>query len=328
MSSQSGPDDKSKPVLKDKNPHNYRKVGFSMIVISVSLVLIGLVVWSIGSDYHFASNIMAAQEVDAMTPKAGYQIVLYDYSQPIGAKLKLLDHADSMDAAQELQNQYSQQNTDVQGQVLVFGTSQSDNVNLMANAEVAAQTPKQGYNVILVNTAYPVGAKLTNAKHDDALVNATQYEQQQVSQIKDPDVQVVIFTPSFTDNLKAITGSSVPVAAFAAFANQTSVAASLQQTAENSNAVINSTSTVIQPIIALNQTSTNSTSTVIQPIIASNQTGSNTEKTNVNATVSTIVLTPLTNHTSTGAQNTNTTKTISKSVTLNESINVNTTSNS
>ena len=308
MSSQSGPDDKSKPVLKDKNPHNYRKVGFSMIVISVSLVLIGLVVWSIGSDYHFASNIMAAQEVDAMTPKAGYQIVLYDYSQPIGAKLKLLDHADSMDAAQELQNQYSQQNTDAQGQILVFGTSQTDNINLMANAEVAAQTPKQGYNIILVNTAYPVGAKLTNAKHDDALVNATQYEQQQVSQIKDPDVQVVIFTPSFTDNLKAITGSSVPVAAFAAFANQTSVAASLQQTTENSNAVINSTNTVVQPIIA------------------SNQTGSNTEKTSVNATVSTIVLNPLTNQTNTSAKNTNATNTISKSVTLNESISVSTSS--
>ena len=308
MSSQSGPDDKSKPVLKDKNPHNYRKVGFSMIVISVSLVLIGLIVWSIGSDYHFASNIMAAQEVDAMTPKAGYQIVLYDYSQPIGAKLKLLDHADSMEAAQELQNQYTQQNTDAQGQVLVFGTSQSDNINLMANAEVAAQTPKQGYNIILFNTAYPVGAKLTNAKHDDSLVNATQYEQQQVSQIKDPDVQVVIFTPSFIDNLKAITGSNVPVAAFAALANQTSVAASLPQTTENSTAIINGTSTAVQPVVA------------------SNQTGSNAEKTSVNATVSTIVLTPLTNQTSTGAQNTNTTNTTTKSVTLNESISVSTTS--
>lgn len=326
MSSQNGPDDKSKPVLKDKNPHNYRKVGFSMIVISVSLVLIGLVVWSIGNDYHFASNIMAAQEVVAMTPKAGYQIILYDYSQPIGAKLKLLDHADSMDAAQELQNQYTQQNTDAQGQVLVFGTSQSDNTNLMANAEVAAQIPKQGYNVILVNTAYPVGAKLTNVYHDNSLVNATRYEQQQVSQIKDPDVQVVIFTPSFTDDLKAITGSSVPVAAFAALANQTSVIASLQQTTENQTAVINNTSTTVQPIVASNQTGTNSTSTTVQPIVALNQTGANTEKTSVNATVSTIVLTPLTNHTNTGAQNTNTTHTTSKSVTLNESISVTTTS--
>jgi len=309
MSSQSGPDDKSKPVLKDKNPHNYRKVGFSMIVISVSLVLIGLVVWSIGSDYHFASNIMAAQEVDAMTPKAGYQIVLYDYSQPIGAKLKLLDHADSMDTAQELQNQYTQQNTDAQGQVLVFGTSQSDNINLMANAEVAAQTPKQGYNIILVNTAYPVGAKLTNAKHDDLLVNATQYEQTQVNQIKDPDVQVVIFTPSFTDNLKAITGSSVPVPAFAAFANQTSIAASLPQTTESSTTV-----------------AINSTGTTVQPIVTSNQTGSNVEKTSVNATVSTIVLTPLTNQTSASTQNTSTTNTTSKSVTLNESVSVATSS--
>lgn len=307
MSSQNPPDDKSKPVLRDKNPHNYRKVGFSMIVISVSLVLIGLVVWSIGGDYHFASNIMAAQEVDAMTPKAGYQIVLYDYSQPIGAKLKLLDHADSLDAAQALQQQDEQQNTDTSGQVLVFGTSQSDNVNLIANAEVAAQTPKQGYNIILFNTAYPVGAKLTNAKHDDSLVNATQYEQQQVDQIKDPDVKVVIFTPIFTDNLKAITGSSVPVAAFAAFANQTSVVASLPQATQNQSAVINSTSTSVQPVVA------------------SNQTGSNVENTSINATVSTIVSTPSTNQTSPSGQITNTTNaSISKSVTLNESVSVST----
>jgi len=309
MSSPNERADKSKPVLKGKNPHNYRKVGFSMIVISVSLVLIGLLVWSVGSDYHFASNIMAAQEVDAMTPKAGYQIVLYDYSQPIGAKLKLLDHTDSLDTAQALQQQDEQQNTDTSGQILVFGTSQSDNINLIANAEVAAMTPKQGYNIILFNTAYPVGAKLTNAKHDDSLVNATQYEQQQVDQIKDPDVKVIIFTPTFTDNLKAITGSSVPVAAFVAFANQTSAVASLPQTTENQSTVINSTSTAVQPVVT------------------SNQTGSNIEKTNINATVSTIISTPSTNQTNNSAPQTNTTNaSTSKSVTLNESISVNTSS--
>jgi hypothetical protein len=309
MSSPNEPADKSKPVLKGKNPHNYRKVGFSMIVISVSLVIIGLVVWSIGSDYHFASNIMAAQEVDAMTPKAGYQIVLYDYSQPIGAKLKLLDHADSLATAQELQNQDVQQNTDALGQVLIFGTSQSDNINLMANAEVAAMTPKQGYNVILFNTVYPVGAKLTNAKHDDSLVNATQYEQQQVDQIKDPDVKVVIFTPSFADNLKAITGSNIPVAAFAALANQTSAIPSPPQTTGNQSAVITS------PI-----------TTDAQPIVTSNQTGSNMEKTSINATISTIVSTPSTNQTGISTEKTNTTTTTptSKSITLDENVAVGT----
>ncbi|HXX06295.1 MAG TPA: hypothetical protein VEJ68_05710, partial [Candidatus Bathyarchaeia archaeon] len=284
MSSPKSPDDKSKPVLKDKNPHNYRKVGFSMIVISVSLVIIGLVVWGIGSDYHFASNIMAAQEVDAMTPKAGYQIVLYDYSQPIGAKLKLLDHADSLDAAQALQQQYVQQNTDAAGQVLVFGTSKDDNVNLMANAEVAAQTPKHGYNTILFNTAYPVGAKLTNVKHDESLANATQYEQLQVDQNKDPDVKVLIFTPVYTDNLKAVTGSSVPVAAFAAFANQTSAAANPPPATQNPPAVVNNTNTNVPPVIASNQTvstSNQTASALNQTTIVSNQTGSNVEQSSV-----------------------------------------------
>src|SRR5437879_8148633 len=111
----------TKPLLKGKEPHNYRKVGYSMIVISVCLVVIGLLVWAIGSNYHFASNIMAEQEVDAMTPKQGYSIVSFDYTQPIGAKLRLLDHADSIDVAKKLQDQYKQS---VGGaQILIFGIS-------------------------------------------------------------------------------------------------------------------------------------------------------------------------------------------------------------
>jgi hypothetical protein len=271
MSSPNELADKSKPVLKEKNPHNYRKVGFSMIVISVSLVLIGLLVWSIGSDYHFASNIMAGQELTAMTPKAGYQIVLFDYTQPIGAKLKLLDHADSLDKAQELQNQYQQQNTDATGQILIFGTSESDNLNLMANAEVAAMTPKQGYNVILFNTALPVGAKLTMGKHDSSLDNATQYEQQQVDLIKDPDVKVVIFTSSFTDNLKIVTGSSTPAEAFATLANNsTSITLKTPQTAVNQTATITSSGTA----------------TAQSTTILSNQTNTSTAKANLNTTSS------------------------------------------
>jgi hypothetical protein len=309
MSSPNEPADKSKPVLKGKNPHNYRKVGFSMIVISVSLVLIGLVVWSIGSDYHFASNIMAAQEITAMTPKAGYQIVLYDYSQPIGAKLKLLDHSDSLDGAQQLQKQYAQQNTDTQGQVIIFGASESDNLNLVANAEVAAMTPKQGYNVISFNTAYPVGAKLTNLNHNNLLVNATQYEQNQVTQNKDPDVKIEIFTSSFTDNLKTVTGSSIPVAAFAYLANQTNAMQSAPQTTGNQSAVPTS------PII-----------TTTQPAVITNQTGVNNETANINSTVSIVVSKPSINQTSASVENSNMSATMSgsKSVTINENVTVNT----
>jgi hypothetical protein len=265
MSSPSG--SAGKPVVKEKNPHNYRKVGYCMIVISVFLVIIGLLVWSIGSNYHYASNIMADQEVVAMTPKAGYGIVLFDYSQPIGAKLKLLDHADSPDTALQLKNQYTQQNTDAKGQVLIFDSTESDNLNVMANAEVAAMTPKQGYNVILFNTALPVGAKLTLGIHEYLLANATRYEQQQVDQIKDPDVKVVIFTHSFTDNLKIVTGSSMPVEAFADLANKTSVMSGNTQTAGNQSAEIANPST-----------------TAAQSTIGSNQTVTNFEKSNKNAT--------------------------------------------
>ncbi len=301
MSSHSDPADKSKPVLKEKNPHNYRKVGFAMIIISVSLVIIGLLVWGIGSNYHFASNIMAAQEVSAMTPKQGYQIILFDYTQPIGAKLKLLDTASTIETAQQLQNQHSQQNTVYTSQVLIFGTSEEDNLNLMANAEVAALTPKQGYNVILYNTALPIGAKLTLGIHESLLENATKYEQAQKSSIADPDVKVVIFTASFADNLKTITGSNVPVQAFAALANQT---ANMPQTTEN------------QP----EQTTAPNTTPVTQPVVAPNQTSLGAEHENINATVSAIVSSPSSNQT-------NASNATAKSVTLNETISLNTTTN-
>jgi hypothetical protein len=285
MSSPSEPSDKSKPVVKEKNPHNYRKVGFSMIVISVSLVLIGLLVWSIGSNYHFASNIMEDQELSAMTPKAGYTIVLFDYTQPIGAKLKMLDHAASINTAQQLQNQYIQQNTDTAGQVLIIDSSESDNLSLLANAEVAAMTPKGGYNVILFNSALPVGAKLTLGIHENMLANATKYQKAQIDQIKDPDVTVVVFTTSFTDNLKMITGSSTPNEAFVAFANtQSSIVLSTQPTG--------------------NQSATSSNTTTAQPPpVLSTPAGASTEKASVNATA----------------------VPTSKSVTLNEKIGLNTT---
>ena len=78
MSNPDESSDVSKPVLKDKNPHNYRKVGYSMIVISVSLVLIGLLVLAVGENYHFSGDLMAEQEIAAMTPKSGYTIVIFD----------------------------------------------------------------------------------------------------------------------------------------------------------------------------------------------------------------------------------------------------------
>lgn len=193
-----------------KEPHNYRKVGYSMIVISVSLTILGLVVWAIGNNYHFGSDLMAGQEIGAMTPKNGYNIVSFDYTAPIGAKLKMLDHADSINETKKLQDQYQQS---VKGfQILIFGNSRDDNVNLMAHAEVSALTPTQGYNVIYFNHAMPVGAKLAMKKHDDLLVNATADEQDASKKNTDQDVSVIIFSSSYEDNLKLVLGSGLSAA--------------------------------------------------------------------------------------------------------------------
>ena len=189
-----------------KEPHNYRKVGYSMIVISVSLVVIGLIVWAIGNNYHFSSELMSGQEIDSMTPKNGYNIVSFDFTAPVGAKLKLLDHTDSINNTKTLQDQYLQ---NIKGdQILIFGNSRDSNLDLTAHAEVAALTPSQGYNVILFNNAMPVGAKLSLAKHDDLLDNATKYQQQEKDQVKDPDVNVIIFDSTYANNVVMVMGPS------------------------------------------------------------------------------------------------------------------------
>ena len=131
MSHSDEPSDSSKPVVKDKDPHNYRKVGYTMIVISVSLVLIGLLVWAIGDNYHFSSDIMANQEIDAMTPKHGFTIVYYDIAQPVGAKMKLLDSASTIDVAQQKQMQYAKQNPSINGMVIIFNETYSANQKLV-----------------------------------------------------------------------------------------------------------------------------------------------------------------------------------------------------
>ncbi len=192
-----------------KEPHNYRKVGYSMIAISVSLVAIGLLVWAIGSNYHFATNLMAGQEIDAMTPKQGYNIISFDHTAPVSAKLKLLDHTDSINETKKLQDQYQQS---VNGlPILIFGNSRDNNLDLLAHAEVSAMTPVQGYNVVFFNHEMPVGAKLSLSSHDDLLVNATDHEQKQVSANKDPDISVIILSSSYEDNLKTVLGSGSSV---------------------------------------------------------------------------------------------------------------------
>ncbi|HYL66479.1 MAG TPA: hypothetical protein VEU72_04940 [Nitrosopumilaceae archaeon] len=262
-----------------KEPHNYRKVGYSMIVISVSLTVIGLISWSIGSNYHFGTGLMAGQEIDAMTTKQGYNIVSFDHAAPVGAKLKLLDHTDSINDTKKLQDQYQQNANGLQ--ILVFGNSRDSNVDLMAHAEVAAFTPAQGYNIIFFNNAMPVGAKLSMSKHDDHLVNATADEQTQQVANKDPDVNVIIFSPSYADNLRMVLGSGSstggvnassitptpsvtmpsvsPVTNTNATMNNGNESAIISQKLNNTNSTLHQTGQQTMTSTNVNQTTTNGT---------------------------------------------------------------------
>ncbi len=316
MSASSEPASNPKPVLKDKNPHNYRKVGFSMIVISVSLVVIALLVWAIGDDWHYSSNIMALQEVDAMTPKSGYNIVMFDISQPVGAKLRMLDHADDMDTAHALQTQDAKQNAGNTIQVLLFNASKDYNLQLMSDAEVFIQTPPKGYNVVLYQSDLAVGAKITLGIHEDLFANATAYQQQQVDNLKGTPIQALIFTPGYRDNLKMITGSTVPVGYYASVPNytateeqnntQSSANQTTQTASTNSSSAVTTKlpSTTNQTNVSNNQTNvaTNQTS------IATNQTKMNNNQTTISA-VSISANANMTAITNTG---TNATVTISK----------------
>jgi plastocyanin len=300
MSASNEPSGNTKPVLKDKNPHNYRKVGYSMIVISVSLVVIALIVWAIGDDWHYSTNIMALQEVDAMTPKSGYNIVMFDISQPVGAKLKMLDHADEIDTAQSLQAQDAKQNPGNTVQVLLFNGSKDYNLQTMSDAEVFIQTPAKGYNVVLYQSDLAVGAKVTLGIHEDLLANATNYQQQQVDNLKGTPIQALIFTNNYRDNLKMITGSTIPVGYYATVPNytETEVTESVQAPANQTVQTVSTNSSSAMTTQLLPNT-TNQTSAT-----TSNQTSATTSnQTKMNNTQTTI---------STMNASTNTTVTISK----------------
>lgn len=208
MSHSAGPPDNQKPVVKDKNPHNYRKVGYSMIVISVSLVLIGLLVLLIGNNYHFSGDIMAKQEIDSMTPKSGYAIVMFDYTQPIGAKLKLLDSASNFEDATKLKARYTPDYDGQKGQVLIFDKAIANNTNSVSLAEVYALTPTSGYDVVSFNTAMPVGARLAPQTLDASLGAAVNDSARYSSANVDTQVQILTFTSSYDDNLKQVLGSN------------------------------------------------------------------------------------------------------------------------
>ncbi|MGI0059947.1 MAG: hypothetical protein ACREBJ_09285, partial [Nitrosotalea sp.] len=280
MSHPPEPSNSSPPVVKDKNPHNYRKVGYSLIVISVSLVLIGLLILEVGGNYHFSGDIMAKQEISAMTPKHGYNVVAFDFTQPVGAKIQLLGGAGNFTDALQLRAADTPNYDGQKGQVLIFDTSTVNNTNSVSLAEVYAMTPTSGYNVVSFNTMMPVGARLSPQTLDSSLGAAVNDSSRYSSANADSQVQILTFTSSFDDNLKQIMGAKYDPTLESNNINQiTSTPAKLIPPPPSSPVVQNATS-VAAPVNTTAQMV--SSTTVITLANATN--GNSTGKIMVNAT--------------------------------------------
>jgi hypothetical protein len=252
--------DSSKPVVKDTNPHNYRKVGYAMIVISVSLVLIGLLVLELGSNYHFSGDIMAKQEIAGMTPKHGYTIVAFDYTQPVGAKILLLGAASNLDDAVQLKNKYTPNYNGQKGQVLIFDTSTENNTNSVSLAEVYAMTPTSGYDIVSFNTVMPVGARLSPQTLDSSLGAATNDSARYSTANVDKQVKIITFTSSFDDNLQQILGPSYSSTLASENINQIKLTPPKLIPPPSSTPVVQNTTSAVAPV---NATTANQTKSAI-----------------------------------------------------------------
>lgn len=261
MSHSNEPSGSSKPVVKDKDPHNYRKVGYSMIVISVSLVLIGLLVWAIGDNYHFSGDIMAKQEIATMTPKHGYTIVAFDFTQPVGAKIQLLGAASNFDDAVQLKKQYTPNYNGQKGQVLIFDTSTANNTNSVSLAEVYAMTPTSGYNIVSFNIAMPVGARLSPQTLDSSLGAATNDSARYSTANVDKQVKILTFTSSFDDNLKQILGPNYTPTLVSENINQIKLTPPKLIPPQSPAHVVQNTTSVAAPV---NMTTTTKQETTLQ----------------------------------------------------------------
>jgi hypothetical protein len=328
MSHPTEPSDSSKPVLKDKNPHNYRKVGYSMIVISVSLVLIGILVLAIGNNYHFSGDIMAKQEVDSMTPKSGYTIVVFDYTQPVGAKLQLLGSASTFEDAKKLQQQRIPDYAGQKGQVLIFDKSIQNNTNSISLAEVYAMTPTSGYDVVSFNTVMPVGARLASQTLDSSSGAAINDSARYSSANVDTQVQILTFTSSFDDNLKQILGSNYNPEFVTDNINQIkSMPAKMIPPPPAPVVQVNTTKTT--PVSQNATTTTTATTTITNSTVITQTNSSSISSalaagTNSSLSMSANMTTTSSNHTATVSNNTSSNHT--KTVSLSENLVVNSTS--
>ena len=173
-----------------------------MIVISVSLVLIGLLVWAIGDNYHFSTDIMANQEIDSMTPKHGYTIVFYDTAQPIGAKLRLLDAASNMEDAQQKLARYSKElNTD-KATVLIFNeTFTANQKQVMDTIDAVSKV-----QAAMAQAVKDQEAQVQNAKNQNASQPTTP-----VTPITTPPTQNITLSNTTKIVISAAPKISIPI---------------------------------------------------------------------------------------------------------------------
>src|SRR5579872_1973923 len=269
-----------------------------------------------------------------MTPKNGYNLVAFDYTQPIGAKIQLLDHASNFDDAQKLKAQHTPDYNGLKGQVLIFDTSIANNTQSVALAEVYALTPTSGYNIVAFNTAMPVGARIAPQTLDTSSGAAANDSARYSSANVDPQIQILTFTSTFDDNLKQILGATYdpmisseninqikltppklipPPPAPVVLPNATTTTQNVTSTTTaNATVATNATEKVITSTNVIHTNSTNKTS--------GTATGA---KDNLSMAANVLVTSP-SNHTTTVTNHTasNNTKTIS----LSEKITVNSTS--
>lgn len=299
-----------------------------MIVISVSLVLIGLLVLAIGNNYHFSGDIMAKQEIDSMTPKNGYTIVVFDYTQPIGAKLKLLDSASTFEDAKKLQQQYTPDYNGQKGQVLIFDKSIQNNTNSISLAEVYAMTPTSGYDVVSFNTVMPVGARLASQTLDSSSGAAANDSARYSSANVDTQVQILTLTSSFDDNLKQILGSNYDPMLVSENINQIkSMPAKMIPPPPTPVVPVNTTKTIPVPpnTTTINATATITNGTSIKKTNSSSTSPGLTAGTNSSLSIAAnMTVTSPSNHTATVSNNTSSNHT--KTVSLSENLAVNSTS--
>jgi hypothetical protein len=165
-------------------------------------------------------------------------------------------------------------------------------------------TPAKGYHIVTINPNFPAGARLSSLKDESLLSNATRDSQSYQTTITDVELQILLLSSSFDDNLKQVMGSKYSPDLISQNINKFKVSSanstSPAQSTSSSGPVIgnqigtteqNNTGTVTTN--ETNSVKTNETGTIITNMTIKNQTqagspensGVGTQRNNANATL-------------------------------------------